>query len=245
MKAEEAWKPSKFLMSDGRLVASSATMPGSKLYADRLAEVFGQGIPIHARGALLDLACGAVPLYQAYRPFVESVFCVDWNNSLHSNAHLDLECDLTKPLPLDDSRFDTIILSSVLEHIPEPEQLWSEMARVLRPGGKIILSVPFYYWLHEQPHDYYRYTEFALRRFASMAGLEIRELTPFGGAPEIVADIVLKSILHLPRMGHRLSRLFGKFAEVALFLKFVREVSEVTAADFPFGYFLVVQKPDL
>ena len=76
-------------------------------------------------------------------------------------------------LPFGDSEFDTIILSDVLEHIPVPEHLWKEMARILSRNGKIIMNVPFYYCLHEAPHDCSRYTEFALRRFVEMSGLRL------------------------------------------------------------------------
>jgi SAM-dependent methyltransferase len=67
--------------------------------------------------------------------------CVDWSNSLHGNDFLDAECDLTKDLPFADASFDSILLSDVLEHIPTPERLWREMARLLKPEGKLLLFV--------------------------------------------------------------------------------------------------------
>ena len=93
--------------------------------------------------------------------------CVVLENTLHKSEYLDFECDMKKVLPFMDGELDTIILSDVLEQIPQPEHLWKEMSRILSIGGKIIMNVPFYYWLHEGPHDYYRYTEFALRRFVN------------------------------------------------------------------------------
>jgi SAM-dependent methyltransferase len=108
---------------------------------------------------LLDLGCGKVPFYARYREYVSETVCVDWSNSLHGNGHVDAECDLTQELPFADASFDTILLSDVLEHIPAPERLWREMARLLKPGGELLSSVPFFYWLHEEPYDYYRYTK--------------------------------------------------------------------------------------
>ena len=108
---------------------------------------------------------------------------------------------MTKELPFDDNEFDTIILSDVLEHIPVPEQLWNEMTRILAHNGKIIMNVPFYYWLHEEPYDYYRYTEFALRRYVEMSALNLILLEPLGGAPEVMADIFAKNISLLPKLG--------------------------------------------
>ena len=67
---------------------------------------------------------------------------------------------LNGPLPFPDGSFDTFISTDVLEHIREPVIAWSEMAWVLRPGGKLIVSVPFPYSLHEEPHDYHRHTRY-------------------------------------------------------------------------------------
>ena len=140
--------------------------------ADCVARCYEENLPRFARGRLIDLGCGRVPLYHVYEPHITEHFCADWVNSTHPNEHLDVECDLTAPLPFATEGFDTIVLSDVLEHIPEPTKLWEEMARLLRPGGRVIMNVPFLYWLHEQPFDFYRYSEHALRRFVRAAGLE-------------------------------------------------------------------------
>jgi ubiquinone/menaquinone biosynthesis C-methylase UbiE len=150
---------------------------------------------------------------------------------------------LTGDLPFGDNEFDTIVLSDVLEHIPVPEHLWNEMARILSKNGKIIMNVPFFYWLHEEPHDYYRYTEHALRRFVEISGMRLIQLTSIGGAPEILADIFAKSITRLPKMGSA-AALFAqwctwKFTRIG----FGKKVSDATSRIFPFGYFLVAEKP--
>ena len=144
---------------------------GSRLVADRVAACYGEYLPRHARGRLADLGCGSVPLYGSYRTLVSSVTCVDWAHSPHARRHINVEADLGAVLPFADASFDTLILSDVLEHVAEPERLWREMARLLAPGGHAFVNVPFLYGIHEAPHDYYRYTEFALRRLAERAGL--------------------------------------------------------------------------
>jgi ubiquinone/menaquinone biosynthesis C-methylase UbiE len=67
-------------------------------------------------------------------------------------------------IAVEDSRFDMILMTQVLEHLPEPMTVLREMRRVIKPGGQIWASCPFYYEEHEQPYDFYRYTQFALRR---------------------------------------------------------------------------------
>jgi SAM-dependent methyltransferase len=245
MQGKETWKPSKFVYRNGKLAASrnpGAVAVGSRLSADIVASYYDTYIRRYARGRLLDLGCGRVPLFDAYKDFVTDNICVDWGNSLHRNEHLDLECDLTKALPFRSGEFDTIILSDVLEHIPEPMQLWSEMSRVLTVSGTIIMNVPFFYWLHEQPHDYYRYTEFSLRRFAEASSMNVVLLTAVGGVPEIIGDMVAKSIFPLPCAGRSLAVFAQYLTSIFIKTRIGKRVSERTRNLFPLGYFLVVQK---
>jgi SAM-dependent methyltransferase len=245
MKDKEKWKPSKFTYRNGKLVTSrnpDDVAVSSRLIADIVASYYDTYIRRYACGKLLDLGCGKVPLFDAYKDFVTENICVDWGNSLHENEYLDLECDLTRTLPFANGEFNTIILSDVLEHIPDPMQLWNEMSRVLTSGGRIIMNVPFFYWLHEQPHDYYRYTEFSLRRFAKASGMNIVQLTAVGGVPEIIADIVAKCIVQLPYVGRSLAVFTQYVTSIFIKTKIGKKASEKTRKLFPLGYFLVVEK---
>ncbi|MCZ4313795.1 class I SAM-dependent methyltransferase [Comamonadaceae bacterium G21597-S1] len=245
MKNIDKWQPSKFVYKNERLIASRDTAEvglGSRLAADLVARAYGLHLRNHARGRLLDLGCGKAPLYHVYRDSIVENICVDWKNTSHKNDYLDLEADLTKHLPFDDGEFDTILLSDVLEHIPEPELLWCEMARVLSINGKIIMNVPFCYWLHEQPYDYYRYTEHALRRFAARSGMSVVMLCSIGGAPEIIADVFAKNLLRAGRTG-RAASLFVQWATFKIIdTKLGKKISDATKDSFPLGYFLVAQK---
>ena len=248
MKNCAIWKPSKFVYVKGRLKASKTPNEvciGSRLIANQTAKFYDQWLKRHAKGKLLDLGCGKVPFFLVYRDLVREVVCVDWKNTLHPNDYIDLHWDLTKPLPFADGEFDTIILSDVLEHIPTPDDLWKEMSRILAHQGTIIMNVPFYYWVHEQPNDYYRYTEFALRRFVANAGLRLVELKPIGGLPEIVADLFAKMALNIPLLGGCLARFVQGMAMVYLKTGFGRQHSRATRNEYPLGYFLVAQKDRL
>ena len=246
MRNKEKWKASKFIYSKGKLKASRDTKEvsiGSRLNVDLIAYFYDKSFEHHAKGKLLDLGCGKVPLYASYKAFIKENICVDWASTLHKNEYLDYELDLTQKLPFANAEFDTIILSDVLEHIPVPEQLWQEMARILATNGKIIMNVPFYYWLHEQPHDYYRYTEFALQRFVDMSGLKLLELEPIGGAPEIMTDIFAKNIVRLPKLGRSIAKFAQWFTLKFVNTKYGKKVSNATSRSFPLGYFLIAQKP--
>jgi SAM-dependent methyltransferase len=167
---------------------------------------------------------------------------MDWGNSVHKSEHLDIECDLTQRLPLGDCSFDTIILSDVLEHIPEPALLWGEMARILSPGGRVLMNTPYFYPLHEIPYDYYRYSCYALRRFAENQGFEVLQLKAIGGSPEIVADIFAKHLQFVPVIGSSLARLIQWIIMLFIQTKIGSKLSAKSSERFPLGYFMVVEK---
>jgi len=246
MRNPDRWRPSKYLQRGRRLVAShdaSEVGIGSRLTAGAVAACYADALPRYARGRLGDLGCGKVPLYGAYRGLVSETVCVDWANSPHASLHLDAEVDLGARLPFEDARFDTIILSDVLEHLPEPLLLWREMARLLAPGGHALINVPFLYGLHELPHDYYRYTEFALRRHAQLAGLELSELKTVGGSLHVLADIVAKQLAYLPLLGRPLAIGLQALVSALDRTRPGRVWAARSGERWPLGYFLVVRRP--
>ena len=185
-----------------------------------------------------------MPLYETYRGHVTEVTCVDWPNSMHECRYIDNECDLTEPLPFGDRSFETVILSDVLEHVPDPDRLWKEMARILAPGGRVLLNVPFLYWIHETPHDFCRYTQFALRRQAEAAGLTVRVLEAIGGASEVIADILAKRCLRIGVLGSLLSPLVQVTGGVLGRISSSRRKNKNSASVqlFPLAYFMVAEK---
>lgn len=242
MKNEKAWVPTKYVRVRGVLKASrdpSEVGVGSRLIGDLVARFYDANLREHARGRLVDLGCGKVPLYAAYRESVDEITCVDWAPPSDGTAHLDYVCDLSKPLPLQDAAFETVILSDVLEHVPDPALLWAEMSRITRPGGKLLLNTPFLHCLHEQPHDYFRFTEHALRMFAEQNNFDIVKLEAIGGTPEVLADIVGKHLQFVPLVGKPLSRAVQAVTGWFVSLRVGASASKRTADAFPLGYGLV------
>ncbi|HLY96658.1 MAG TPA: class I SAM-dependent methyltransferase, partial [Sideroxyarcus sp.] len=75
--------------------------------------------------------------------------------------------------PFQSREFDGIICNQVLEHVFEPDRFLQEMHRVLKPGGQLLLTVPFVWDEHEQPWDYARYSSFGLRSLLERNGFEV------------------------------------------------------------------------
>ena len=133
-----------------------------------------------AHGKLLDVGCGEKPYEAIFLPYVDSYLGVEHEASF---AHTTASARASKPdvlydgkrLPFDDQSFDTVLSVQVLEHTSRPQELLEEMARVLRHDGTLILTAPFCFRLHEEPHDYFRYTPHGLRDMCVRAGLEVTE----------------------------------------------------------------------
>jgi SAM-dependent methyltransferase len=245
MKHAELWEPSKFVYKKGKLTGSrnkSVVGISSRLVVDIVATHYDLYLKDHVKGNLIDLGCGRVPLYEAYKNYASNCTCADWENSNHKNPHLDYICDLNQPLPFKNEEFDTIILSDVLEHIKYPEKLWAEMTRILTSGGKIILNVPFFYKLHEIPHDYFRYTQYALENFATHSALRIVLLKPIGGVPEILTDLISKNIMRFPAIGKYIAMFIQQICSIFVKTSVGRKISQKTGIQFPLGYFMIVEK---
>jgi SAM-dependent methyltransferase len=237
------WRPTKFVVRDGKLRATrdaSELAASSRLVADLVAEFYGRAFATHARGRLLDMGCGKAPFFEAYRSHVSTVECIDWVQGPHGSDYLDQACDLTGTIPYADGSFDTILLSDVLEHLPEPMNCWLEMNRLLDTGGKVLLNVPFYYQIHEAPHDYYRYTEFALKRFAEASGFKVEELTSIGGALEVLADLTAKLLagVKLAPLAIAIQAMARGFGRTSLGSR----IASFTGRRFPLGYVMVAVK---
>ncbi len=240
MRNREKWKPSKFIRSGpnyGPNMDPTFVAVSSRFIVSILADVYERLIATHTRGLLLDLGCGYAPCYEMYKNHTTDNICVDWPNTLHKSPYLDVEVDLNNTFPFRDDCFDTILCTDVLEHIAKPEPLMAEITRVLNPNGKLILAVPFFYWIHEAPFDYYRYTQYALRKFCEDYKLLVVEIAPYGGASDIVLDILMKTMpKRIVTPSDVLARKFSRS-------KVGRKLSHRTEARFPLGFSLVAQKP--
>jgi SAM-dependent methyltransferase len=240
LREQERWRETKYVLRDGHLRASRDARyvaPASRLAADLVGRAYEGILPRFASGRLLDFGCGTVPLYRAYRPFITDVVCADWT----ANAHVDLVCDLSAEVPLQSSSFDTILASDVLEHLPNPTVTWGEFHRLLVARGRVIANVPFCYGLHEEPHDYFRFTEYALRMHAETAGFDVLAITPVGGAPEVVADVTGK-VLASVRIGVPLGVAVQTAAALVLRTQVGSRLSAKTARRFPLSYMVVAEK---
>jgi SAM-dependent methyltransferase len=239
MRNEDKWKPSKFIEQNGKWMPSRETIgTGSWLMGDLMTSAYSDVILRHCRGRVIDVGCGPAPLYGMYRRQATSVTCIDWDNSLHDVSFCDKYVDLNDKWDVPSEAFDTIIATDVLEHLHSPSTFFSEISRICAPGGKLILGVPFMYWIHEAPHDYLRHTEFSLRRLAAESGMSVVELFGYGGAPEVIADLTLKILQ--PRRW--IAKPLYALIRAILRCRPIPGISRGTRSVLPLGYVMVATK---
>lgn len=131
------------------------------------------------RGVLLDLGCGPRPYEFLFAGRVDRYFGVDWPKRADP-ARPDVVADATR-LPFRSACADTVLATELMEHLPSPDVFLQEVARVLRPSGTLVLSVPFLEPLHEEPRDFYRFTPHGLRALLSRHGFDLERSWRKGG----------------------------------------------------------------
>jgi SAM-dependent methyltransferase len=137
---------------------------------------------------ILDVGSGLSP-YRELFAHTSYVTC-DWDQSLYVP---DVPPDIVAPadqIPVEDGSFDAVLCTEVLEHVPAPWDVLREFHRIIRPGGAVWITAPFTWPLHEQPHDYYRYTGFGLRHLLERAGFSRVEVTPLSDTFSTLSQLV-------------------------------------------------------
>ncbi|MDA0207276.1 MAG: class I SAM-dependent methyltransferase, partial [Acidobacteria bacterium] len=107
----------------------------------------------------------------------------------------DIDCvgDLAA-IPLATDSFDAALNVVVLEHLPRPDLALAEIARVLKPGGKLLLVAPQQWEVHQAPHDYFRFTRYGLEELCRRAGLVLDSIEPMGGYFALLARRLMGSL---------------------------------------------------
>ena len=171
----------------------------------------------HIEGEVLDVGAGEVARYETF---------FDYDNYLKTDISDGKNVDVVASaddLPFEDETFDSVISTQVFEHLKQPRIAASEISRVLKPGGKCLITVPQMNELHEEPHDYFRYTKFGLVEVFEKAGFRTVTYDQRGGFFAMLAQIKMRylidrfSLYKKPIIGRCFGKYFALLDRIALF----------------------------
>lgn len=144
------------------------------------------------RGLTVDLGCGTGQ-YRRFLSSASSYFGIDRSMSSAVAVVADVSA-----VPLADESVNSVLMTEVIEHVPEPLQALREAHRVLVPGGIAYVSAPMTWALHHEPHDYYRFTPYGLRYLAEQAGFDTLRVERVGG---VIAMLLVRWIDAIATLG--------------------------------------------
>ena len=144
----------------------------------------------YMKGDILDVGSGKSDRYSRLFKFNKYV-----RLDIDQVCEPDIVAD-AQNIPLPDQSFDSIISTQGLEHMPNPSKAILEFYRLLRNNGCCLITVPFFNELHEEPHDYWRFTKYSLEMMFKEAGFNIISIEPRGGFFAVIAQLFTRYLIN-------------------------------------------------
>lgn len=186
-------------------LSSSPIYAFNQVWRDRWIKT--QAAATAAGARVLDVGAGSCPYREdfAHCEYRSQDFSALRGDQLRHGDYgqIDYICDAAD-IPVANASFDVILCTEMLEHVAYPERVIKEFARILKPGGKLILTAPLGSGLHQEPYHYYGgFTPFWFRKFLGEAGFTDILAEPNGNffalfAQEAIRFVRLSSPRHLP-----------------------------------------------
>lgn len=215
---------------------------------------FAENVPTGS--LVLDAGAGDSPYRELFRH--ANYESADFLASDRKYVKPTYVCDLDS-IPVTDGRFDFVVFNQVMEHLPDPKKSVSELFRVLKPSGKMIYTGPLFFEEHEQPYDFYRYTQFGVRHLFESAGFVVEKLDWLEGffgtagyALSVMARFLPCKPSEMPGAGilslilcPAMFFLKAQFLLLSMIFNRLEMVVKCTARGFPKNYVAVLSKPFL
>jgi SAM-dependent methyltransferase len=139
----------------------------------------------------LDVGCGEQPLRKRIEERNFRYIGMDVVQNHHNSVSIigPIDGPLADPWPDRQERYSAVICTEVLEHVADWHEAFGNLRRLLEDGGKLLLTIPFFFPLHMVPYDYFRATPHIIERFADRYGFEIERLDQLGDPLDVLCTV--------------------------------------------------------
>lgn len=193
---------------------------------------------IKKNSKVLDLGAGRLFYRDIIKQYSKNYKSIDFTKTHNDLDHIGTASNTN----LKSNEFDVIFCSQVLEHVPDPNESFEEINRILKKDGIAIISVPFLMYLHNEPYDFFRYTKHALRKFSKENNFKIIELKEVGGLfgffGAISSMLLIGSTWNIPIINWIFYGINFIIQNIFYFLDMITFNSKI----FPSNYLLMVKK---
>jgi len=172
-------------------------------------EELSRDLAVPAGGRVLDYGCADAPYHRWFRPDVDVV-----GADLAGNPAATLVIDEDGRVPCPDASFDAVLSTQVLEHVEDPARYLRECERVLKPGGRLLLSTHGVFYHHPDPVDYWRWTCEGIQHVVADAGMQVERIEGIFGMGATGIQLVVDAIV--PKVPARLRSLVFRASHVAI-----------------------------
>jgi SAM-dependent methyltransferase len=160
---------------------------------------------LHKR--VLDIGCGKQPFRAVFERYGCQYYGLDVQT--HENVTVDFVAPIDQELPaevLQQGGYDFILCTEVLEHVANWHAAFGNIAKLLKPGGRVLLSCPHFYQLHEEPYDFWRPTNHAIEIYARNYGLQTVRIEKAGDAWDVLGTWMANCQFYITssKLTHRL-----------------------------------------
>ncbi len=164
----------------------------------------------YIHGRVLDVGAGSFDRYSTFFKYDEYI-----RMDIFEGPNIDV-LGSADALPFPDASFDSLVSTQVFEHLADPFKAAQEAFRVLKRGGVILVTVPQINELHEEPHDYWRYTRFGLQELFEKQGFELVQIDKRGGFFTVITQTTIRYCIDRFNLyQHRLwGRIFNKLFSI-------------------------------
>ena len=153
--------------------------------------VLAVAMPAAAHGRALDVGCGRQPFRKTLESAGYSYFSLDAQQNVENTVDVVGAIDAPlAPQIVNHGPYDFILCTEVLEHVADWETAFRNLANLLSRGGRVLITCPHFYQLHEEPYDFWRPTLHSLQYFAWRQGLLTLQLKAAGDAWDVLGTVL-------------------------------------------------------